>query len=96
MWTNVCRHMCIVVVVTACLMICAQIANAQGYSSQSCGQLWQERNAIFADYGYCFKTPQAISAFGRGCFPPYGRLPASEQARVDNIISWERRKGCSG
>ena len=69
---------------------------AQGYASLSCGQLWHERNAIFAQYGYCFKTPQAINAFGRACFPPYGQLPAREQARVDNIIGWERRKGCSG
>jgi hypothetical protein len=96
MWTNVCRHVCVGAVVGASLIIGAQIASAQGYASLSCGQLWQERNAIFAEYGYCFKTPQAISAFGRGCFPPYGRLPSSAQHRVDDIISWERRKGCSG
>ena len=48
---------------------------AQGYRGLSCGQLWYERNAIFAQYGYCFKTDQAINAFGRACFPPYGRLP---------------------
>lgn len=71
-------------------------AGAQDFASQSCGQLWHARNAVFAEFGYCFKTPQAISAFGRGCFPPFGKLPASAQARVDNIISWERRKGCSG
>jgi hypothetical protein len=96
MWTNVCRQMCVGGVVAASLTIGAQIASAQGYASLSCGQLWQERNAIFADYGYCFKTPQAISAFGRACFPPYGRLPASAQARVNDIMYWERRKGCSG
>jgi hypothetical protein len=71
-------------------------AGAQDFASQSCGQLWHARNAVFAEFGHCFKTPQAISAFGRGCFPPFGKLPASAQARVDNIISWERRKGCSG
>jgi len=78
------------------LLASAQVAGAQGYANLSCGQLWYERNAIFAQYGYCFKTPQAISAFGRACFPPYGRLPPSAQARVDEIIFWERRKGCSG
>jgi hypothetical protein len=78
------------------LLASAQIAGAQGYANLSCGQLWYERNAIFAQYGYCFKTPQAINAFGRACFPPYGRLPPSAQARVDEIILWERRRGCSG
>jgi hypothetical protein len=76
------------------VLACAKIATAQGYANLSCGQLWYERNAIFAQYGYCFKTSQAINAFGRGCFPPYGRLPPSAQARVDAITSWERRRGC--
>jgi hypothetical protein len=69
-------------------------AMAQNLAGLSCGQLWYERNSIYAQHGYCFKTEQAIGAFGRGCFPPYGRLPASAQSRVDDIIAWERRKGC--
>ncbi|HRY02252.1 MAG TPA: YARHG domain-containing protein, partial [Beijerinckiaceae bacterium] len=24
--------------------------------AQSCGELWYERNAIYKDAGYCFKT----------------------------------------
>ena len=71
-------------------------ATAQGYGSLSCGQLWYERNKVFAEYGYCFKTDQAINAFGRACFPPYGRLPPHAQSVVNEIIAWERRKGCSG
>jgi hypothetical protein len=71
-------------------------AGAQELAGQSCGQLWHARNAIFAEFGYCFKTPQGIAAFGRACFPPYGKLPAGAQARVNEIISWERRKGCAG
>jgi len=70
--------------------------HAQGYSAMSCGQLWYERNSIFAQYGYCFRTQQGISAFGRGCFPPYGRLPPGAQRRVNDIIAWERRRGCTG
>jgi hypothetical protein len=42
----------------------------------------------------CFQTDQAIGTFGRGCFPPYGRLSGSAQARVNDIVAWERRKGC--
>ena len=71
-------------------------ANAQGLAGLSCGQLWYERNSIFAQYGYCFQTPQAIAAFGTRCHPPYGRLPPYAQSRVNEIIAWERRKGCSG
>jgi hypothetical protein len=69
---------------------------AQDYGGLSCGQLWYERNAIFAKYGHCFKTEQAINAFGRACFPPYGRLPPHAQSTVNEIIAWERRKGCTG
>lgn len=69
-------------------------AKAQGYGHLSCGQLWYERNAIYAQYGHCFQTSQGIAAFGRGCFPPYGRLPPHAQSTVGEIMSWERRKGC--
>jgi hypothetical protein len=82
-------------VVAVGLTTAPQIANAQGYANLSCGQLWYERNRIFAEHGYCFQTPQAIEAFGRRCFSPYGRLPPFAQANVNAIIIWERRKGCS-
>ena len=68
---------------------------AKAYGNLSCGQLWYERNAIFAQYGYCFKTQQAINTFGRRCYPPYGNLPASAQRRVNEITAWEQRKGCN-
>jgi hypothetical protein len=96
MWTKICGYMYLGAVVVVGLTTSAQIVNAQGYANLSCGQLWYERNRIFADYGYCFQTPQTIEAFGRGCFPPYGRLSRSAQARVNAITYWERRKGCSG
>jgi hypothetical protein len=39
-----------------------------GSASSSCEELWSERNAIFKAAGYCFRTPQAIQAFGNaGC-----------------------------
>ena len=49
-----------------------------------------------AEFGHCFESKRGIEAFGRGCFAPFGKLSASARARVDNIISWERRKSCSG
>ena len=70
-------------------------AQAQDLSRLSCGQLWYERNAIFARFGYCFQTEQAVNTFGRACFPPYGKLPPNAQSRVNEIIAWERRKGCN-
>ncbi len=70
-------------------------AQAQDLSRLSCGQLWYERNAIFARFGYCFQTEQAINTFGPACFPPYGKLPPNAQSRVNEIIAWERRKGCN-
>jgi hypothetical protein len=64
------------------------------YSQMSCDGLWYARNTIYAAKGYCFKTERARSAFGPGCFPPYGQLTAAEQNRVAAIQQWERTKGC--
>lgn len=64
------------------------------YAAMSCDQLWYERNAIYAAKGYCFKTERAIRTFGPGCYPPYGKLNAGEQSRVNEIQTWEQRKGC--
>jgi len=63
---------------------------------ESCDQLWQARNSIFAEAGHCFKTSRAIAVFGPRCYPPYGQLTAAQQARVNSIIAEERRLGCSG
>jgi hypothetical protein len=64
--------------------------------ADSCDQLWRARNSIFAEAGHCFKTSRAIAIFGTGCYPPYGRLKAAQEARVNAIIAEESRRGCSG
>ncbi|RFB80028.1 YARHG domain-containing protein [Methylovirgula sp. 4M-Z18] len=69
-------------------------ASAQ-LSAYSCYDLWHERNAIYARRGYCFKTDRAISEFGVGCFPPYGRLTPQEAYRVREIQYWEAQSDCS-
>jgi hypothetical protein len=69
-------------------------AAAQPYRFMSCDELWYERNAIYAEKGYCFETRRARRVFGDACFPPFGRLTQWEQHRVDEILRWERRKGC--
>jgi hypothetical protein len=95
MCKKIARGVFIELIAASGLLISAVSATmAQSLSGLSCGQLWYERNAIYARYGYCFKTDQAIRAFGKGCFPPFGQLPGGAQARVDDIQGWERRKGC--
>lgn len=79
----------------AFLLQASGIAMAKSYASMSCYQLWYARNAIYAAKGYCFKTAKARAVFGPGCFAPFGKLSSSEQRRVNDIIYWERRKGCS-
>ena len=67
---------------------------AQDYGDMSCSDLWYARNAIYAAKGFCFKTEQGRQAFGRNCFPPYGKLTARETRDVRRIETWERRSGC--
>ncbi|SDR31093.1 YARHG domain-containing protein [Rhizobiales bacterium GAS113] len=69
-------------------------AVAQDASAMDCDSLWKQRNAIYARNGYCFQTDRAISTFGSGCFPPYGRLYGDEARRVQELQYWERTKGC--
>jgi hypothetical protein len=67
---------------------------ARDLAGMSCEGLWYARNKIYARNGYCFRTERARAVFGRGCFPPYGRLRGWERERVNRIQMWEGRKGC--
>ena len=69
-------------------------ALAQELSQLSCRALWYQRNAVYAEQGHCFKTADAIATFGERCYPPYGKLTRSQQAYVNEVMAWERRKGC--
>ena len=60
----------------------------------NCSDLWHRRNSIYASFGYCFRTPRAIAAFGRGCFPPYGRLPPDAAREAARLQALEARLGC--
>ncbi|MCC0004472.1 MAG: YARHG domain-containing protein [Methylobacteriaceae bacterium] len=66
--------------------------------AQSCGDLWYERNAIYKDAGYCFKTSRGIRAFGNsGCqYDNMNDVPlsANSRARVAEIVRMERDYGC--
>ena len=80
----------------AALTMVATPAQAQrtDYQNLNCDELWYERNLIYANRGYCFRTQRAIRTFGPRCYPPYGQLTDAEHRRVARIISWERRRDC--
>lgn len=63
-----------------------------------CDELWAERNAVYKDAGYCFKTARAIRAFGNaGCrYDDIADLPLSarDRAKVAEIVAQERANRC--
>jgi YARHG domain len=64
----------------------------------NCGELWQQRNQIYKDQGYCFRTARAIRAFGNGgCrYDDINDVPLSANQRRDvaDIVRYERIRGC--
>lgn len=64
----------------------------------SCKVLWELRNAIFANNGYCFQTQRGVDAFGnKGCTVNDAAaidLNAFERANVDTIRDLERSRAC--
>lgn len=66
--------------------------------SLSCQILWDVRNTIYKQNGYCFTTNRSIEAFGNdGCrFKTVAEAPlnAMEKANVVALQRAEKRKGC--
>jgi hypothetical protein len=64
----------------------------------SCQALWEVRNWIYKERGYCFKTPKAIKLFGNaGCqFDDITQVPLNqfEKYNVKAIKKVEAQKGC--
>lgn len=72
----------------------ATMALAAPAMAASCYDLWYQRNAIFDDNGYCFKTQLGRETFDNSdCWTDYPHLSRSEQRRVDAIKREERRRG---
>ncbi len=63
-----------------------------------CEILWEMRNTIYAERGYCFSTQRAISAFGNsGCRHNRAEdvpLNSVERANIATIQRVEARKRC--
>jgi hypothetical protein len=63
-----------------------------------CDELWGERNAVYDDAGYCFKTQRGIDAFDNSdCqYDNLADVPLSarQRAKVAEIQREERRNDC--
>ncbi|WP_020184398.1 YARHG domain-containing protein [Methylopila sp. 73B] len=74
------------------------LLSTPAFAAFLCDELWGERNAVYAEAGYCFKTAKAIAAFGNaGCrFDRLEDVPLSDRdrAKVREIEREERRNGC--
>ena len=74
------------------------LAATQALAAFPCDELWGERNAVYAEAGYCFRTPRGIKAFGNsGCrFDDIRDVPLSarDRQKVSDIVRQEQRSGC--
>ncbi|MEM7301157.1 MAG: YARHG domain-containing protein [Pseudomonadota bacterium] len=71
-------------------------AASQTASAGECQDLWYERNAIFNNNGYCFRSNLGKSLFDNSdCYTRNARLTRGEQNRVARIKRRERQLGCS-
>ncbi|GJD67674.1 YARHG domain-containing protein [Methylobacterium gnaphalii] len=63
-----------------------------------CEDAWYQRNAIYKQQGYCFRTPRAIRAFGNaGCtYDAVEDVPLSarQRAQVAELKAYEQSYGC--
>ena len=80
------------------LVALTSVAFAQNPYRMSCSELWFERNRIFRDAGYCFRTPRAIREFGNaGCsYDNEYDVPLSQRDRefVNLLKRLEGQKRC--
>jgi len=68
---------------------------AQSAFADSCYDLWYERNAIYDDNGYCFKTSLGKRVFDNSdCYTSDPDFTRAEQRRIDQIRREEKRLGC--
>ncbi|MBA9066631.1 hypothetical protein FHR71_000348 [Methylobacterium sp. RAS18] len=79
--------------------VLASLTASPALAAFPCDELWGERNAIYKDAGYCFRTERAIRAFGNsGCkYDELADVPLSAHQRADiaDIQRQERENGCA-
>ncbi|HJE23470.1 MAG TPA: YARHG domain-containing protein [Methylorubrum populi] len=81
------------------VLLLVMVAATPALAGFPCDELWGERNAIYKDAGYCFRTERAIRAFGNaGCkYDDLADVPLSARQRADiaDIQRQERANGCA-
>lgn len=64
----------------------------------SCSTLWELRNTIYFEHGYCFKTKRAINFFGNDeCYIDDAEdidFNSVEQTNIARISAVEKQRGC--
>lgn len=79
--------------------LAASLAAGPARAEFPCDELWAERNAVYKEAGYCFRTPRAIRAFGNaGCqYDEIADVPLSarNRAKVADIQRQERAASCA-
>ncbi len=83
----------------ACCTTNAEQPAANPADGGSCDDLWTMRNAIWAQYGYCFTSARGKSTFGNaGCSRNQAQVQAAmspqDRARVDRLRAAEANQGC--
>ncbi len=64
-------------------------------SAASCYDLWYERNQIYDDNGFCFKSQLGQDTFDNSdCYTSHPDLSRAEERRVAQIKARERAKRC--
>jgi hypothetical protein len=82
---------------TAGLAVATLAASMPLASAQTCESLWYQRNGIYKNARYCFKTERGQAAFSNaGCAYGEATVPLSDRqrARIAAIKRQERRLGC--
>jgi YARHG domain len=84
---------------TAAITALLLLAGATPVLAQSCDEFWYQRNMIFKEAGYCFKTARAIRNFGNaGCrYDDQADVPLSarQRAEIAEITAMERARRCA-
>jgi YARHG domain len=64
-------------------------------SAANCYDLWYERNQIFDDNGFCFKSRLGKDTFDNSdCYTDNPQMSRAEERRIAQIKAQERKKGC--
>jgi len=83
----------------ALALLAFMLLNRPATAAFPCDELWGERNAIYFDAGYCFKTERGRKAFGNNVDCKYDNvadlpLTARNRADIADIQRRERENNC--